>query len=43
MKTLLVIILALVAIKAYACQTHTILIDGRMITCTTCGNVTTCL
>jgi hypothetical protein len=42
MKKLLVIILALVAIKAYACTTQTVIIDGRMFTCTTCGNVTDC-
>ena len=37
------IILVLIAIKAYACSTETIIIDGRMINCTTCGNVTNCM
>ena len=36
------IIVALVAIKAYACYTQTIIVDGRIINCTTCGDVTTC-
>ena len=36
------IILALIAIKAYACSTQTIIIDGRVVNCTTCGDVTTC-
>jgi hypothetical protein len=37
------IILAIVAIKAYACHTQTYIMDGRIITCTTCGNVTNCV
>jgi hypothetical protein len=36
------IILVLIAIKAYACSTETIIIDGRIINCTTCGSVTNC-
>ena len=36
------IIVALFAIKAYACYTQTIIIDGRIVNCTTCGDVTTC-
>ena len=27
---------------AYACTTRTILIDGKIVICTTCGNQTTC-
>ena len=44
-KTLLVlvgVIVALFAIKAYACYTQTIIVDGRIVNCTTCGDVTTC-
>jgi len=36
------IILALIALKAYACSTQTIIIDGRIVNCTTCGDVTNC-
>lgn len=36
------IVLALVALKAYACYTQTYIVDGRIINCTTCGNVTNC-
>ena len=36
------IVLALVALKAYACTTQTYIIDGRIVNCTTCGNVTNC-
>jgi len=43
MKTLAIIVLALITIKVYACETQTIIIDGRIITCTTCGNVTNCV
>ena len=45
MKKLLVVvgvIVALFAIKAYACSTQTYIVDGRIINCTTCGNVTNC-
>lgn len=45
MKKLLVavgVIVALFAIKAYACYTQTYIVDGRIINCTTCGNVTNC-
>ena len=43
-KMLLVVgvIVALFAIKAYACYTQTFIVDGRIINCTTCGNVTNC-
>jgi hypothetical protein len=37
------IIVALIALKAYACSTETIIIDGRIINCTTCGSVTNCV
>ncbi len=39
---LLSIVAALFAIKAYACSTQTYIVDGRIINCTTCGNVTNC-
>lgn len=45
MKKLLVvvgIIAVLFAIKVYACTTQTYIVDGRIINCTTCGNVTNC-
>ena len=42
MKSLLAIILLSFTINAYACETHTYIVDGRMIVCTTCGNITTC-
>jgi len=35
-------VLVLLSIKAYACTTQTYIVDGRMITCTTCGTVTNC-
>lgn len=38
----LAIVAALFAIKAYACYTQTYIVDGRIINCTTCGNVTNC-
>ena len=43
-KMLLVVgvIVALFTIKAYACYTQTFIVDGRIINCTTCGNVTNC-
>lgn len=42
MKKPLVLLMMLFAIKAYACEIQTYVIDGRIITCTTCNNVTTC-
>jgi hypothetical protein len=27
---------------AYACQTQTIIVNGKMTTCTVCGNVVSC-
>ena len=36
------VIVAIFAIKAYACYTQTYIVDGRIINCTTCGNVTNC-
>jgi hypothetical protein len=36
------IVAALFAIKAYACYTQTYIVNGKIITCTTCGNVTNC-
>ncbi len=37
------IIIAVLTLKAYACSTETIIIDGRIINCTTCGSVTNCV
>lgn len=42
MKKLFTLLIALIALNAYACETHTYIVDGRMIVCTTCGNITTC-
>jgi hypothetical protein len=36
------VIVAIFAMKAYACSTQTYIVDGRIINCTTCGNVTNC-
>jgi len=30
------------ALDAFACHTQTYIIDGRIVNCTTCGNVTNC-
>lgn len=30
------------ALDVFACYTQTLIIDGRIINCTTCGNVTNC-
>ncbi len=42
MKKLIVAGLLLSATYAYACYTQTYIIDGKIINCTTCGNVTNC-
>ena len=45
MKNIMVItaiIAGLFAIKAYACYTQTYIMGGKIVTCTTCGNVTNC-
>lgn len=42
MKKLFILTIALIALNAYACETHTYIIDGRLITCMTCNNITTC-
>lgn len=39
---ILAIIAATFAIKAYACYTQTYILGGKIVTCTTCGNVTNC-
>jgi hypothetical protein len=39
---LIAIITTLFAIKAYACYTQTYIVNGKIINCTTCGNVTNC-
>lgn len=43
-KALLVVITNLLLVGAvYACQTTTIIVNGKMTTCTVCGNVVTCM
>lgn len=42
MRKLLILFIALFSINAHACETHTYIIDGRLITCMTCNNITTC-
>jgi len=32
----------LLSATAYACQTQTIIVNGKMTTCTVCGNIVTC-
>ena len=32
----------LLGTAAYACQTTTIIVNGKMTTCTVCGNVVSC-
>jgi hypothetical protein len=42
-KKLLIVVIALFAINAYACTTKNYIVDGRVITCTICGTVITCV
>lgn len=42
MRKLLILLIALFSMNAQACETHTYIIDGRIITCMTCNNITTC-
>lgn len=44
MKKLLLGLVAfgLLATGAYACQTQTIIVNGKITTCTICGNVVNC-
>ena len=32
----------LLGTAAYACQTQTVIVNGKMTTCTVCGNIVTC-
>jgi hypothetical protein len=42
-KALLVVVTNLLLIgSVFACQTQTIIVNGKMTTCTVCGNVVTC-
>jgi len=41
MKSLLAILLSF-TINAYACTLKTYIVDGRVITCSICGNVINC-
>ena len=42
-KALLVAVtLMLLGSVAYACQTTTIIVNGKMTTCTVCGNIVNC-
>ena len=38
----LVVAVICMAIDAFACVTQTVIIDGKIINCTTCGTVTNC-
>lgn len=42
MKKIIAAVLLLSSAYVYACNTQTIIVGGRVTTCTTCGNVTTC-
>lgn len=42
MKKLFILLIALMTLNAYACEINSIVIDGRVITCMTCNNITTC-
>lgn len=44
MKTALLAILTfmLISTAAYACQTTTVIVNGKMTVCTVCGNVVNC-
>lgn len=33
----------LLGTAAYACQTQTIIVNGKMTVCTVCGNIVTCI
>jgi hypothetical protein len=41
-KKLLILTIALFAINAYACTIKNYIVDGRVITCSICGNVINC-
>lgn len=41
-RKLLAVVLLLASVSAPACETRTYIIDGRMIVCTVCLNITTC-
>jgi hypothetical protein len=43
MKKLIALVLLTLATTAYACQTQTILVDGKMRVCTICGSVVSCM
>jgi hypothetical protein len=42
MKKIVAIALFLASAYAMACTTQTIIVGGKMMTCTTCGTVTNC-
>jgi hypothetical protein len=42
MKRLLILLIALFSMNAYACTIKTYIVDGRVITCSICGNVINC-
>ena len=43
MKKLFIVLIALFAINTYACTIKNYIVDGRVITCTICGNVINCV
>lgn len=42
MKKIIAVVLFLASTYALACTTQTIIVGGKMMTCTTCGTVTNC-
>jgi hypothetical protein len=42
MKKIVAVVLFLASTYAVACTTHTIIVGGKMMTCTTCGTITNC-
>ncbi len=42
MKKIIAAVLLFGSVYAYACTTQTIIVNGKMMTCTTCGTVTNC-
>lgn len=42
MKKIIAAVLLFSSAYVYACTTQTIIVGGKMMTCTTCGTVTNC-
>lgn len=43
MKKIIATVLLLGSTYVYACNTQTIIVGGKVMTCTTCGTVTSCI